>query len=211
MRRECREHFPPHRAQRKLLVSDPGMHHGTCVMHMSWCMLGSLTRGGRENVPSIPGACTTRNCKYLSRSPLLKHWIHHSLNHVIDMQKKISKTCLWHLIDDILTHWGRLTQICISKLTIIAWDNGLSPGQHQAIISTNAGILSTEPFGTNFNEIVIEIHTFSLKKIYLKMSSGKWQPFCLGLNVLMVYDALATRMICLVSIHNIHMITAFMQ
>ena len=29
-----------------------------------------------------------------------------------------------------------------------------------------------------------EIHTFSLKKIHCKMSSGKWRPFCLGLNVL---------------------------
>ena len=57
MRRECRERFPRHRLQRKLLVSDPGMHHGTCVMHVPWCMSWSLTRGGRENVPGIPGAC----------------------------------------------------------------------------------------------------------------------------------------------------------
>ena len=31
MRRECRERFPRHWLQRKLLVSDPDMHHGTCV------------------------------------------------------------------------------------------------------------------------------------------------------------------------------------
>ena len=46
MRQECREHFPRHRLQRKPLVSNPGMHHGTCVTHMPWCMLGSLPRGG---------------------------------------------------------------------------------------------------------------------------------------------------------------------
>ena len=40
--------------------------------------------------------------------------------------------------------------------------------------------------GTNLSEIWSEIHTFSLKKMYLTMSSGKWRPFCLGLNVLMV-------------------------
>ena len=40
------------------------------------------------------------------------------------------------------------------------------------------------PLGTNFSEILIEIHTFSLKKMLLKMSSGKWRPFCLDLNVL---------------------------
>ena len=26
-------------------VSDPDMHHGTCVTHVPWCMLGSLTSG----------------------------------------------------------------------------------------------------------------------------------------------------------------------
>ena len=77
-----------------------------------------------------------------------------------------------------------MTHIYVSKLTVISPDNGLSPGWRQAIIWTNAGILLIGPLGTNFNEIFIEIHTFSFKKIHLKMSSGKWRPFCLGLNVL---------------------------
>ena len=83
-----------------------------------------------------------------------------------------------------LTHWGRMTHICVSNLTIIGSDNGLSPGRRQAITWTNVGILLIGPLGTNFSEMLIEIHTFSFKKIHLKMSSGKWQPFCLGLNVL---------------------------
>ena len=29
----------------------------------------------------------------------------------------------------ILTHWGRVMHICVSKLTIIGSDKGLSPGQ----------------------------------------------------------------------------------
>ena len=50
--------FPPLRLlQRKPLVSDPGMHHGTCVTYVPWCMSGSFTRGGGENVRGIPGAC----------------------------------------------------------------------------------------------------------------------------------------------------------
>ena len=49
--------FPTRRLQRKPLVSDPGMHHGTCVTHVPWCMSGSLTCGGGENVPGIPSAC----------------------------------------------------------------------------------------------------------------------------------------------------------
>ena len=49
--------FARRRFQRKLLVSDPGMHHGTCVTHVPWCMPGSPTCGDGENVPGIPGAC----------------------------------------------------------------------------------------------------------------------------------------------------------
>ena len=85
-----------------------------------------------------------------------------------------------------LTHWGRVTHISVSKLTIIDSDNGLSPGQCQAIIWTNAGILLIRPsgLGTNFSEILIEIHTFSFKKIRFNVSSVKWRPFCISLNVL---------------------------
>ena len=83
-----------------------------------------------------------------------------------------------------LTHWGRVTHICVSKLTIIGSDNGLSTGRRQAIIWKNAGILSIGFLGTNFSEILIEILTFAFKKMRLKVSSAKWRPFCLGLNVL---------------------------
>ena len=83
-----------------------------------------------------------------------------------------------------LTHWGRVTHIGVSKLTIIGSDNGLSPGRRQAIIWTNAGILLIRPLGTNFNEMLVAILTFSFMKMRLKVSSAKWRPFCLGLNVL---------------------------
>ena len=86
----------------------------------------------------------------------------------------------------VLTHWGRVTHICISKHTIIGSDNGLLPGRHQAIIWTNAGILLIGTLGTNFSETLIEIRIFSFKKMGLNVSSAKWRPFCLGLNVLMI-------------------------
>ena len=85
-----------------------------------------------------------------------------------------------------LTHWGRVTHICVSKLTIIASDNGLSLGRRQAIIWTSGGILLIGLLGTNFSEILIEIMTFSFMKMCLKVSSAKWRPCCLGLNVLSV-------------------------
>ena len=83
-----------------------------------------------------------------------------------------------------LTHWGQVTHICVGNLTIIGSDNGLLPGQGQAITWTNVGILLIGLLGINFSEMLIKIHTFSFKKMHLKMSSGKRQPFCLGLNVL---------------------------
>ena len=83
-----------------------------------------------------------------------------------------------------LSHWGRVKHICVSKLTIIGSDNGLSPDRRQAIIWTNARILLIGPLGTNFSDILIEILAFSFKKMRMKVSSAKRRPFCLGLNVL---------------------------
>ena len=77
-------------------------------------------------------------------------------------------------------HWGGVAQICVSKLTIIGSDNGVSPDRRQAIIWTISGILLIGPLGTNLSEILIEIHTFSFEKMHLKMPSAKRRPFCLG-------------------------------
>ena len=74
--------------------------------------------------------------------------------------------------------------ICVSELTIIGSDNGLSPGRCQAIIRTNAGILLIGPLGTNFNEILIEIHIISLKKMHYKcglaMAAILYRPQCVN-------------------------------
>ena len=75
-----------------------------------------------------------------------------------------------------LTLWGRVTHICVGKLTIIGSDNGLSPGRRQAIIWTNARILLIRPSGTTFSDIVIGFQTFLFKKINFKMSV-KWRFF----------------------------------
>ena len=102
-----------------------------------------------------------------------------------------------------LTHWGRVTYICVSNLTITGSDNGLSPGWHQAIIWANAGILLIGPLGINFSEILIEINTFSFKKMPLKMSSGKWQQFCLGLSVLKAFPIMCLCLLWFVSFYII--------
>ena len=75
------------------LVSDPDMHHSTCIMHVLQCMVGSRTSVSvwsrlREKVPSIPSPRVTRNFAYLVRGHwtyissceegCLKYWCRHS-------------------------------------------------------------------------------------------------------------------------------------
>ena len=57
--------------------------------------------------------------------------------------KSAATSCKWGLrnapvnvckMSRELTHWGPVTHICVSELTTIASDNGLSPGRNQAII-----------------------------------------------------------------------------
>ena len=80
-----------------------------------------------------------------------------------------------------------MAHIWVNKLTNIRSDNGLSPSLRQAITWTNASILLIGPLVPNFIEILEGIHTFSFKKMHLKMSSTKWRPFCLGFNVLIYF------------------------
>ena len=83
-----------------------------------------------------------------------------------------------------LTHWGRAMHICVSKVTIIASDNGLSPGQRQAIIWNNAGILSVGLLGTTFSEILIKILTFfsrnTLESVVCEMVAILSGPQCVN-------------------------------
>ena len=104
-----------------------------------------------------------------------------------EKSKLIKRQEIWWL----LTHWGRVMHICISKLTITGSDNGLSPGRRQAIIWTNDGILLIGPLRTSFSEIWIEIYTFSFSKMHLKMVSILSRPQCV--NSLAPGDASGTR------------------
>ena len=120
---------------------------------------------------------------------LNKSWLSLTLfcvNHLRTISQHVFMNSIRNVCSEIilLTHWGRATHICVGKLTIIGSDNGLSPGRRPAIIWTNAGILLIRPWGTNFSEIFNGNQIFSFKKMHLKMSSAKWRPVYLGLNVL---------------------------
>ena len=117
MRRECRERFPRHRLQKKPLGSDPGMHTGTCLRHVPWCMPGLLPSRGGKNIPGIPGACATSTCTYLARSPLISKYIpqtpmgcHHSSmsqTQVHKVDKRAPGYCRSEHGHGELSHWGR--------------------------------------------------------------------------------------------------------
>ena len=89
------------------------------------------------------------------------------------------KTILWQLMSwrPWLSPTPTASVMATTKLT------AKDPDRCQAIFWTNAEILLIEPMGTNFSEIWIGIQLFSLKKMHLKMSSAKWRPFCLCLNM----------------------------
>ena len=95
-----------------------------------------------------------------------------------------SKTSCSACVTRILTHWGRVTLICVSKLTTIGSEKGLSPGRRQAMSWTNVLILLSRTLENKFQWNLKQIYKFSFKKMHLKMSSAKWRQFCLGLNVL---------------------------
>ena len=129
---------------------------------------------------------------------------------------------LWHsIVERVLAHcdlihWDRATHMCVSDPSLVQIMAcrlvGAKPlsEPRQAIIWTNVGMLLTRPLGTIFNEIFIEIHTFSFKKIHFKMSSGKWQAFCLGRNVfthcglILAYICSGNVFCLIIPIYNLH-------
>ena len=157
-----------------------GIFHHICVMHRGICKMGlfdyswhtSLCTLNILTLDKMAAILQTTFSKFISLKFVPDH------DGPIDSNSTLIEVITWlRTGDKPLTHWGRVTHICVSYLTIIGSDNGLTPGRHQAIIWTNAGILLIDPLATNFSENLIGIHTFSFNKIHLKMSSGKWRPF----------------------------------
>ena len=79
-----------------------------------------------------------------------------------------TRLLIYHIL--WLTYWGQVMHICISKLTIIGSDNGLSPGQWQALIWTNAGILFIKSY------IFMQENVF--ENVVCKMPTILSQPQC---------------------------------
>ena len=151
----------------------------------------------------MPNITAIGICRFKSICSVSKWEVHHTY--------KCADWCMTNHVQDLIlscmflrsfSHWGRVTHIYISKLTIIDSDDGFSLGRRQAIILINTRILFILTQGTNFGEILSGIHSFSFKKMHLKMSSTKWRLFCLGLNdrmhwVLSIFQSHPCFRVCL--------------
>ena len=66
-----------------------------------------------------------------------------------------------------------MTHFCVTNLTTNGSDHGLLSWTKPL-----SNPMLKYCLGTNFGEIVIQIQTFSFKKMHLKVSSTKWGLFC---------------------------------
>ena len=85
-----------------------------------------------------------------------------------------SKTIYWvKQFASLLAHWSRVTHICVSKLTSIGSDSGLSPDRRQAIVWNNVGILLIWPLGINFSGLLFEIQYIFIQENAFE--NGSWK------------------------------------
>ena len=100
-------------------VSDPDMQQGTCVTHVPRCMLGSqmvsFEVGGGENVPAIPGSCTTRNFTYLVIGPWppLESILYLELDILQDKGRDSFRLCNWPSIHSLVPWINHLPTSCV--------------------------------------------------------------------------------------------------
>ena len=104
--------------------------------------------------------------------------------------------CVVRMFKLIEAEWHICIYASVNR-AIIGPENDLSPDRRQATIWPDYGILLMGPLGTKPSEIVNKIHVFSFTKMHPKISSGKWQPSCLGLNVLNLISSFSLFPMCI--------------
>ena len=109
-------------------------------------------------------------------------WSHFVMIIIIDIE-------LAHFVASTLTsltRWGRVTHICVSRLTIIGSYTVCRMVGAMPFSQTNATILLIRTLWAYSSEILSEINAFlfTFNKMHMKTSCAKWRSFCLGLNVL---------------------------
>ena len=87
-----------------------------------------------------------------------------------------------------LTHWGRVTHICIDNLTIIGSDNGLSPGRlylNQCWNIVNWTVMNKLQWNFNVNSYIL-IQENAFENVGCEMASILSRPQCV--NTLLLFN-----------------------
>ena len=101
---------------------------------------GHILISTRGEILEVPKSCDKNGISYQNQSKKKKGMSLTPIPHY-GLFRKQKYIWIFHNFSTLI-HWGRVTHICISKLTIIGSDYGLSPEWRQAIIWSNARILS---------------------------------------------------------------------
>ena len=82
-------------------------------------------------------------------------------------------------VGPVLTHWSRVTHICVSKLNIIGSDNGLVPTRRQCWNFLNWTPGNKLYWNSNRNSCIF-IHKSPLDNVVWKMATILSQPQCVN-------------------------------
>ena len=105
----------------------------------------------------------------------LRTWVSCSYDADMIMRSTTERINIEHHWCLPLTHWGRVTHICVGNSPIIGSDNGLSPDRRQAIIWTNAG--NPVKFNQKYN---VYIQENAFERVVWKTAAILSQPQCVN-------------------------------
>ena len=119
-------------------------------------------------------------CRLAGAKSLSEPWRRHQKEHF---------PCYWPFVQQIHRTKASDAELWSASESTVEWTIvGLVIWDVTAPIVMKAGFLPIGTLRISFSEMLIEIYTFSSKKMLLKMSSAKWRPLCFGLNMLTVLN-----------------------
>ena len=153
MRREFWERFPCHRLQRKPLVSDADMRHGTCVAHVPGSMSGTPTRGEEvfQSSSAIYVVCAQYTC---------------SLSHRVNTWCAIYlyQICKWICIFDLSQPWDDTRRR--NTVPSLQW---ICDTRIPCIISHGSILIRSEYFISNASRLHVFCRVFLSQKPLLSI------------------------------------------
>ena len=142
----------------KLIHLSKGPPHDDRLRLLSQVTVIHLTHWGHNKMTDIFHMTLSNTSDWMKTFEFHIKW-HWIMFLGVYLMSPLVQVLVWCLTGDkqlhertsfLLTHWGQVTHICVHNLSINGSNNSLSPGRHQAIVWTNAGILLIGPFYRNW-------------------------------------------------------------